>query len=83
MHNFGSFGASPKSRNRPSGQVWAKNYKVGDRIMVSFKGGIHPNKMRVLEVLENSEYLVYHQSLSKKDARLVTSDQILGLDPDR
>jgi hypothetical protein len=60
-----------------------ENYKVGDRVMVSFKGGINPNKMRILEVLENSEYLVYHQCLSKKDSRLVTSDQILGLDPDR
>lgn len=60
-----------------------ENYKVGDRVMVHFKGGFNPHKMRILEVLESSEYLVYHQGNSKQASRRINIDQILGLDPDR
>lgn len=58
------------------------NYKIGDRIMVMLSGGMHPVKMRVLEV-QCSVYLAYFPREQKSSAREITHEQILGLDPDR
>jgi hypothetical protein len=60
-----------------------ENYKVGDRLMVMLSGGMHPVKMRVLEVLQGSVYLAYSPREQKSSAREITHEQILGLDPDR
>jgi hypothetical protein len=67
----------------PRGFTKRDDYKIGDRIMVILSGGMHPVKMRVLEVLQGSVYLAYFPREQKSSAREITHEQILGLDPDR
>ncbi|NUN66339.1 hypothetical protein HCU40_16665 [Pseudanabaena biceps] len=67
-------------RNVPS-KMW--NYKPQEKVLVRFTGSESSFKMRILKKLSDSEYLVYHQNQVKSEAVKATTDEILGLDPDR
>lgn len=61
--------------------LWA--YKPRTKVIVKFPNSESSSKMRILKKLSDSSYLVYHQGGLKSDAKEVTVDMILGLDPDR
>ena len=61
--------------------LWA--YKPRTKVIVRLPNSESSIKMRILKKISDSEHLVYHQGGLKADARRVTVDMILGLDPDR
>ena len=66
--------------NMPS-KMWS--YKAREKVIVRFNGSGSSFKMRILKKISDSEYLVYHQNQVKSHSARVTTDEILGLDPDR
>lgn len=67
-------------RNMPT-KMWS--YHPRDKVIVKFADSESSLKMRVLKKLSDSEYLVYHQRQRKDEAVKATTQEILGLDPDR
>lgn len=67
-------------RNMPT-KMWS--YAPRDKVVVKFVGSNSSSKMRILKKLSDSEYLVYHQRQRKDEAVSATTEEILGLDPDR
>jgi hypothetical protein len=60
-----------------------EQYKVGDRVLVSFDPRFHRSLMTILEVLEDSQYMAYHWKAPKDTAQKINQSQIAGLDPNR
>ena len=58
------------------------SYQPRDRVVIRFEGSSSPTKYRILKRISNNEYLAYPQRGLKADARKVTSDMIVGIDPD-
>ena len=58
------------------------SYQPRDRVVIRFEGSSSPTKYRILKRISNTEYLAYPQRGLKADARKVTSDMIVGIDPD-
>ena len=58
------------------------SYQPRDRVIVQFENASSPTKYRILKRISNNEYLAYPQRWLKADARKVTSDMIVGIDPD-
>lgn len=58
------------------------NYQPRDRVIIKFEGANSPTKYRILKRISDTEYLAYPQRGLKADARKVTKDMILGIDPD-
>ena len=58
------------------------SYQPRDRVIVQFENASSPTKYRILKRISNNEYLAYPQRGLKADARKVTSDMIVGIDPD-
>lgn len=58
-------------------------YSPRNKILVRFPESNSSFRMRVLKKLSDHEYLVYQQGGLKKDAKKISVDWILGLDPDR
>lgn len=58
------------------------SYQPRDRVIVQFENASSPTKYRILKRISNTEYLAYPQRGLKADARKVTSNMIVGLDPD-
>ena len=58
------------------------SYQPRDRVIVQFENASSPTKYRILKRISNTEYLAYPQRGLKADARKVTVDMIVGIDPD-
>jgi hypothetical protein len=58
-------------------------YDPREKVIVIFEGSRTPTKCRILKRIDNNTYEVYPQRCSKSEAREITLDQIMGLDPDR
>lgn len=58
------------------------SYQPRDRVVIRFEGSSSPTKYRILKRISNTEYLAYPQRGLKADARKVTVDMIVGIDPD-
>ena len=58
------------------------SYQPRDRVIVQFENASSPTKYRILKRISNTEYLAYPQRGLTADARKVTSDMIVGIDPD-
>lgn len=58
------------------------NYQPRDRVLIRFQGANLPTKCRILKRISDAEYLVYPQRGLKADARKITADMIVGIDPD-
>lgn len=58
------------------------NYQPRDRVIIKFENPNLPTKYRILKRLSEGEYLAYPQKGLKRDAKKVTSDMIIGIDPD-
>lgn len=78
--------ASPKIESimptRPK-PIIRESYPQKEKILVMFDGQNYPLKCVILKRLSDAEYLVYQRGGLKSDAKKVTYDQILGIDPDR
>lgn len=66
-----------------TGLTKREQYKLRDRVLVSFDPQFQPCRMTILEILETNEYMAYHWQAPKNTAQKITQNQILGLDPKR
>ena len=58
------------------------SYSARDRVLVHFAGSEIPTKCRILKRISATEYLAYPQRGLKRDAKTVTANMIVGIDPD-
>lgn len=57
-------------------------YQPRDRVIIKFENPNLPTKYRILKRLSDGEYLAYPQKGLKRDAKTVTANMIVGIDPD-
>jgi hypothetical protein len=74
----------PKSVSIIDNVPWKRfTYQARDKVIVQYPDQEFPLKCRILKRVSQTEYLVYPQQGLKAQANKVTSEMILGIDPDK